>query len=254
MPLRVFLLLYIFARLTPVFAQTYFEGELDYRNAFIDKQSFQRLYEDILQTVTIKGGKYKLNVNQKNKINWQIDDFENGHSYEYRNFGKPRTVIQNDTIHIVDTLINATISVRDSISIRKDTSNVHRIFERQLCWDSTKFAKPKNYTGLRMLDTMIVVAGMNCHIMEDIKDGFRSAEYYYFDSIKINPLQYNCFRVDGDDRLYKFTNGSLITKRILYDTDDYIYVLELVAIRPKEISDEVFELPKEIEVVPVNKQ
>lgn len=247
----ILILLFFLAMSNPVSAQTYFEGELDYRNAFIDKVSFQRLYEDISLTVTIKGGKYKLNINQKDKINWQIDDFVNGHSYEYRNFGKPRTVIQNDTIHIADSsnfFTNGKILLKDSIFIRKDTSTAYRIFERQLCWDSTKVARP-DYRGLRVMDTMMVVAGLNCHVMEDIKEGYRSAEYYYCDSIKINPAHYNCLRVDGDDRLYKFNNGSLITKRILYDTDGYIYVLELEAIRPKEISDEVFELPKELQVV-----
>ena len=90
--------------------------------------------------------------------------------------------------------------------------------------------------------------------MEEIEDGFRIAEYYYCDSIKINPLHYSCMRMDGDDKLYKFTNGSLITKRVLYDIDTYIYVNELQAIREKKINKEFFELPKDLQLIQLNKQ
>ena len=104
-----------------------------------------------------------------------------------------------------------------------------------------------------MLDTMMVIAGLNCHVMESIENNFRVAEYYYSDSIKIDSAQYSCMRVDGDDRLYKFNGGCLILKRVIYDIDDYIYVQELQAVRAKEISAEVFELPKDLELVPENK-
>jgi hypothetical protein len=87
-----------------------------------------------------------------------------------------------------------------------------------------------------------------------IKDDFRIAEYYYCDSIKVDPLQYSCRRADGDNKIYKFTNGSLITKRVIYDMEDYIYVQELQCMDENKFGDELFKLPDGIEVVPLKKQ
>jgi hypothetical protein len=278
-------------RCTPAKAQNYYEGTLDYRNTFIDKKTFLRLFEDVFETIAIKGAKYRINIYPPSpgQVYWEIADFESGKSFEFKNYSKQTQSawdsvsathnsisVHNDSAFILqmDAALTAppdsvyAFQNSSPVTVQNDSvaavasakvvnySRLPKIFEKELCLDSTKIPpfNKKTFTWLRMLDTTMVVAGLNCKILEVIKDEYRVAEYYYCDSIKIDPAQYACRRADGDSKIYKFTNGSLITKRVIYDMDEYIYVQELQCIDDDKVLEEVFKLPAGTQVVSLVKQ
>jgi hypothetical protein len=216
-------------------ADTIFEGELEYRNTFIDRESFQRMFEDVTELLSIKGPLTKTEYpkHQPGNLFFQIIDAEKKITYELRKVK----------------------SVRDSMATDSLTQMVYdtawQVYRKPLCktGPEPRMPVPRIFSGLRLLDTVMIIAGLPCHVAEDVKDGVRVGEYFYCDSIKLDPAYYDCRRTDGDDRLYKFTNGSLITRRVLYDVEAYIYVKELQAIRRKIIEPDCFELPPDIQIV-----
>ena len=103
--------------------------------------------------------------------------------------------------------------------------------------------------SLEPLDTTFVIAGLRSHVVIMKRKGIRFADYYYCDSVNIDPAQYACHRADGLDILYKFTKGGLITQVVQYDSDLYNYATQLTSIRRKSINDSVFDIPKGIKIV-----
>jgi hypothetical protein len=80
------------------------------------------------------------------------------------------------------------------------------------------------------------------------RGGVRTADYYYCETIHIDPSQYSCNRLDGLDKLYKATQGSLITQIVQYD-DLYTFVSQISAVRNMPISESAFALPTGIKIV-----
>jgi hypothetical protein len=100
---------------------------------------------------------------------------------------------------------------------------------------------------LSKYDSTFIINGLKCNVLIETRNNQKTAEYYYCDSIKIDPIQYKCNRMDGLDRLYKFTKGALIVQLVSYG-DLYTYIYQLQSISPKKIDNTVFDIPKGIKI------
>jgi len=92
-----------------------------------------------------------------------------------------------------------------------------------------------------------MINGLKCNLIIKTRNNKKTNEYYYCDSIKIDPIQYQCNRLDRLDKLYKLTKGSLIVQLVSYD-DLYTLVYQLQSITAKKIENSTFDIPKGISI------
>jgi hypothetical protein len=58
-----------------------FEGKLEYVSYFLNKETLQPIFDGVPETVTIKGAKYRTDVQnaQQGQLEWQIDNYLTGY-------------------------------------------------------------------------------------------------------------------------------------------------------------------------------
>lgn len=213
-----------------------FEGELKYTGYILQKGSMELLGKPIPEIWIMKRSKYKILLPQaeKGQLEWETGDFVTG-------FGYSRKTYKNADYIITDkapTFKNGKLSFEKS-----DSASNPAIEKRKLCFE-------KNDTSVlyKKMDTTIIIKGLKCNVINRYKDGIKTNEYYYCDEVRIDSLQYQCFRTDGLDNLYKRTNGSLIVQMVTFD-ELFTYILQLDSINEKSIDDSVFDLPRDIRIV-----
>src|SRR4051812_21539075 len=65
----------------------YFEGEVDYNSYYLDKDNGQPMFEPKGETVTIKGSRYKIKLDnaQQGMLDWYIADYAKNVAYSRKN-------------------------------------------------------------------------------------------------------------------------------------------------------------------------
>jgi hypothetical protein len=218
----------------------FFEGEINYVSYFLNKETMQPLFDPVPETVTIKGGKYKsfLPGAQQGQVEWEINDFYKGTSFS-RNSYKNVKYPQFDK--------KPTSSKDGKITFPKsDSMLVPPILKGVLC------SKINDTLDVfTKLDTTFMINGFNCNVVIMTRNGRKLYEYYYCDSIKIDPIQYKCNRLDKLDKIYKLTKGSLIIQLVGYDKV-YTMIHQVQSINSIKIDDKTFDIPKGIKIENIN--
>jgi len=212
------------------------EGEMNYVSYILSKDSMKPIANPITETVSVKGGKYKIVVHdaQKGQLEWQIDNYYEGNSYSRKSY-------KNVDYAILDK--DPTISKEGKLIFEKpDSPLVAPILKSLLC------SKLKDSLSVfTKVDTIIMINGFKCNVITQDRGGKMVCDYYYCDSIKLDPIQYACNRIDGLDKLYKLTNGSVIAQLISYD-ELYTWIYQLQSIKSTKIEDKIFDIPKGIKI------
>jgi hypothetical protein len=213
-----------------------FEGKINYESYFLDKETMKPLFDPVPETVTIKGGKYKIFLPgaQKGQLEWEIDNFYEGSSLSRKSY-------KNVDYPVSDK--EPTFSKDGKLIFQKpDSALVAPILKGVLCIQVND-----TFDVFTKLDTTYMIHGLICNVIIRTRNEKKINEYYYCDSIKLDPIQYKCNRRDKLDKLYKLTKGSLIVQLVAYD-DLYTLVYQLQSITSEKIDDKVFDIPNRIKI------
>jgi hypothetical protein len=234
MPYRLLLLLVALSLAKISFAQ-YFEGEINYTSYYLDKQTMAQMVPPHAEVVSVKGAKYKIFLPnaQQGAMEWEIDNYKDGMSYSRKSYKNINYKVTDKPPVMKDGKL---------VFEKPDSPMVAPIMRGILC-------NPKNDTAdlFTKYDTTFIINGLKCNVIIATRNNIKTAEYYYCDSIKIDPIQYKCNRMDGLDKLYKFTKGALIVQLVSFG-DMYTYVYQMQSIQSKKIVDSVFDIPKGIKI------
>lgn len=226
------LLLFVFK----VSVGQFFEGEINYVSYFLDKETMQPLFDPVPEIVTIKGGKYKIFLPgaQQGQLEWEIDNFYEGSSFSRKSY-------KNVNYPVSDK--EPTFSKDGKLIFQKpDSALVAPISKGVLCRQTNDTLEV-----FTQLDTTMVIKGLNCKVILKTRGDKTLSEYYYCDSIKLDPIQYKCNRLDKLDKIYRLTKGSLIVQLVSYD-DLYTLIYQVQSIATKKIEDKTFDIPKGIKI------
>jgi hypothetical protein len=192
----------------------YFEGKLQYANYYLDKNTFKQ-FSAKLEWVYIKGNYQKTQLidTGQGSLDWELLDFKNSQVY-YR-------------------------------KIYKDAPILHG----SLC--ATK--SNDSAVTFDLLDTTYVISGLTSKVMIKYVGDKKMAEYYYYDSIRINPIHFKCHIENDLDLFYNKTNGALITQIVDYG-GSYVYIYQLKEIDKGIVDDSEFVLPKDIRIIEEKKE
>jgi hypothetical protein len=214
----------------------YFEGKLEYISYFLDKQTLKPLFDGVPETVTVKGAKIKVKVQdaQQGQLDWQIDDYKTGTTF-YRKSYKNTTVFQTDK--------PPTRSEDGKLIFQKpDSPLVAPILRTKPCDGDTLPMRQ-----MELLDTIINVHGYDCSVVKEYQNGKKTAEYYCYPGYRLDPAQYQCNRKDNLDHIYRFTGGQLITQMVSYG-DLYTLIYQLQKAEKVPVDEKEFEIPKGIPI------
>ena len=232
---RIIILLILVIYLNSSFGQ-FFEGQIEYVSSYLNKTTLKPLLADIPETVTIKGGKYKIYIPnaQGGQLEWKIDNFYDGNTFSRKSY-------KNSSYPVSDK--EPVISNDGTLTFPKsDSPVVASIMKGKLCGNfidtSRRFVK---------LDTTVTINNLSCSVVIEYTNGSPSAEYYCYSKIKLDPTLYNCQRNDGLDNIYRYTAGSLIAQLVLYD-EAFIYIYQVQNIKAISVSDSEFDIPKGIKI------
>ena len=224
---------------TKVFSQ-YFEGKIEYQFEYLDNNTHIPMFELKFATEYIKNGKLKRDYHdaKDGALMWQIYDYENNstylkyseHSTDVPIYDKSQVIVKDGKVTFGKPLVNYKTPLQKDI----------------VCFgDSTKYK-------FDIADTIYNINGYKTKSAVHWIDNNQYTVYFFCDSIKINPKLYNCNRVDGLDKLYKFTNGSLIVKTVT-KIDLYTYVEQIAKIEEQVVDDSIFTIPKDLEIVEIKR-
>jgi hypothetical protein len=230
------LLIIVFACLSSKVSAQFFEGEIEMKNYFLDKVSYKPLMDPQLEIVTVKGYLYKsyLPNAESGSLEWQIDNFAEGVSYS-------RISNKNSGGKLLN--INE-VKTKDSIGVfgKVGSDYVQPIMKGRLC-----VGVVDSMDVFLELDTVIMVSGFKCKVLVRNRKGERMSEYYYTDSIRMDPSQYSCLRADKLDKVYKKTGGALIVQLVEFDKM-FIGIQQIQRIERKKIEKSDFFLPEGIRI------
>lgn len=233
--MRVLFILATFLLCHPYFSTAQsFEGKLEYISYFLNKETLQPMFDGVPETVTVKGSKYRVDVQnaQQGQLEWQIDDYSAGITW-YRKSYRNSNYVETD---------KPPVRSEDGklIFIKPDTPLVAPILRTTPCM-KTNTSAPL----LKSLDTTITINGYECSVIIEYTDSIKTAEYYCYKGIRIDPSQYRCSRKDGLEHIYRFTNGQLIVQRVAF-SDLYTYIYQLQKVNKMPVDVKVFNIPKGI--------
>jgi hypothetical protein len=217
----------------------FFQGEIEYNHYYLDKQTMKPLFDFVPEIVTIKEAKYKALIPnaQKGQLEWRIDNYNEGITYSRKSYRNADYIISDK---------EPTIAKDGSLMFHKpDSQQIAPIMKDTLCSSAldtlSKFIK---------LDTTFLIKGLSCEVIVESRNGITINEYYYHTGIKLNPAFYKCNRIDGLDKLYKLTNGSLIVQLVYYD-ELFTCISQVQVIRDKVVNDSEFIIPSGIKIEPI---
>jgi hypothetical protein len=219
----------------PAFGQ-FFEGEINFTNYYVDKDSLKPLFDPKPEVVSIKGARYKsfMPNAEQGALEWEIDDYS-------KNVRFSRKSYKNINYMVTDK--EPTFSKDGKIQFQKpDSALVAPIMKGRTCVANIGWSD-----SLVVIDTTFDISGFQCKLAMRYNDGVKKSEYYYTDSIKLNPAFYTCDRTDHLSKIYRKTNGSLIVQLVEY-ADGYIWIQQAQSVKKIEIPDATFELPKGVKI------
>ena len=235
MILRITLVFAFVICLNNLFGQ-FFEGRIEYSSSYLDNATQKPLFADISETVTIKGGKYKIHIlnAQGGQLEWQIDNFYNGITFSRKSY-------KNSTYPVTDK--EPIISKDGTLTFPKpDSTMVAPIVKGKLCGSFVDTSRK-----LVKKDTIVTINNFPCSVIFEYRNGKMSAQYYCYSKIKLDSTLYSCKRNDGLDNIYRYTNGELIVQMVLFD-DSYIYIYQAQSIKAISVNDSEFDIPKGIKI------
>ncbi|MGB1204094.1 MAG: hypothetical protein ACPG5B_00540 [Chitinophagales bacterium] len=215
-----------------VFGQ-YFEGELTSSNIYLVKGTQTELFSSVLQKEYYKGNYYKVQIPdaRDGQMDWIIEYHETKRGYE------KKSDVRTDTSYIV-TDQQPTYDKDGKIQFKKMNPEKKRpIISYPLCKKAIDSS-----TIFKKLDTTFVIGGLLSKVMLEYRGNEIVRQYYYCDTVKINPLMYSCPKEHS--RFYNLTDGALITQIISYKPQVYDYVYLLERIESKAIDEKTFAIPK----------
>ena len=236
MRISVILIVTIFLIKSPALGQ-YFEGEISFKNYYVDKDSLNPLFDSIDEIVSIKGSKSKsfMPYAEKGALEWEINDYLKNITYSRKSY-------KNIGYFVTDK--EPIVAEGEKIIFQKpDSQLVAPIMRQPLCLGSVTSSD-----SLIHRDETFQISGFACNLIIRYSNGVKTSEYYYTDSIKISPTMYDCQRTDHLTAFYKLTNGSFIMQLVEYG-DLFIWIQQAKIVERKKISDSVFDLPKGINIV-----
>lgn len=235
--MRVLFILVTFLVCHPYFSTAQsFEGKLEYISYFLNKETLQPMFDGVPETVTIKGAKYRVDVQnaQQGQLEWQIDNYLTGITW-YRKSYRNTNYLQTD---------KPPTQPKDGklVFSKPDTPLVAPILRTKPCMKSNA-SSPR----FEPFDTTININGYDCSVIIEYTDSIKTGEYYCCKGYNIDPSQYNCSRKDGLEHIYRFTKGQLIVQRVAF-SDLYTLIYQLQKVYKVAVDEKVFTIPKGVPV------
>lgn len=212
-----------------------FEGKLEYVSYFLNKETLQPMFDGVPETVTIKGAKCRVDVQnaQQGQLEWQIDNYLTGTTWYRKSYRNANYPITDKAPELKDGKL---------VFSKPDTPLVAPILRTKPCM-KTNSPAPR----LQTLDTTISINGYDCSVIIEYVDSIKTGEYYCYKGYNIDPAQYNCSRKDGLEHVYRYTKGQLIVQRVAF-SDLYTLIYQLQKVNKVGVDEQVFNIPKGIPV------
>ncbi len=211
-----------------------FEGKLNYRNIYLKKGTQDLFFEPQPLIESYKGSLRKIEIPNPayRQMEWQIENYET--KLGYIKFSNKRI----DTSYIITD---------EPVTYQKDGKTYFKKPETEKKLEPKpieKYDLCKKFldtTTFKKLDTTFIVAGLKTNLIFEYRGDNVVRQYYYCDSIKLNPKLYDCN--SKFSRFYKMTNGALITQYVNYEVDDYDFIYQLTNFSVEKVNEKIFEIP-----------
>ncbi len=211
-----------------------FEGELNYVNYYISHETKKPLFEPIFDIELHKESNVKIEMQDASDGALELELFDYNKNTGLRIFSNKHS----DGSYVVT---DEPVTYQENGVTKFNPKAISKKLEKKI----KKFTPCSNSDSTTSkfieIDTLFIISGLKSKVVKEVKDDVTIREIYFSDSIKIHSSQYECNRVDGLDKFYEYSNGSLITQSVYY-TDLYIYIRQLQAITPKALDNKIFSV------------
>ncbi len=214
-----------------------FQGELMINNIYFVKGTSEQLFPPIVQKEFYNDRFKKVQIPDAadGQLDWQIEDYENN-----LGFLKKSDKRKDTSYFVTDKPMTYEKDGKTYFKMPQDADKSKvvktKVIEYNLCEET------ENEDKYVKSDMTVMIAGIKSKLIMHFKNDELIGEYYYTDSIKLDPKFYACNSQSSS--FYKFTDGAMITKFINYDFPMYDYIYEIQSIDYKQLENSFFDLPK----------